>query len=471
MNHNLFISYSRVDSEFALRLVRDLRTLHIEVWFDQIDIPPGASWDDEVERALDQAKIMIVVLSEASGKSQNVRNEIGHALEQGKQIVPVLLSKGTVPLRITRVQREDFSGDYHSALAKLTRRLSGEGKTASLQAITTQDVQREARAAAVRLSAGALPTNPTANQDEGRVRLSEPEALSSLASVTAPPPSRAQWRFQRLLPLGLSLAAVVGAGVAMLRSPAAGPSPLEKSHPAAPEVAPTPTPSPIVVPTTPVDTRSAKARDRPVPALRTEQATSVPPKPKPPTSGLGAFLCRELNFGGVCESIMRNADLRGSQVGNDTVSSVWLGTCRAVRVCSAIEFGGSCAIFKGDKPDLSLTRVGDNTASSIECIDGSVPPVRGALLCQEPGFGGICETLGTSPHLFASRVGNDQVSSIWLGTCREVKVCSDMDFGGECETFTGDQPNLSGTQVGDNRVSSIECIGGATADARLRAVP
>jgi len=361
MNHNLFISYSRVDSEFVLRLVRDLRTLHIELWFDQIDIPPGANWDDEIERALDQAKIMIVVLSESSGQSQNVRNEIGHALDQGKQIVPVLLSKGTVPLRITRLQREDFSGDYQTALAKLTRRLSGEGKTASLEAISSEDMRNEARVAAVRLSAGRLPEVPSALRDDARMRPSEPELLSSLASVTAPPPSGTQWKVQRLLPIVLSTAAVAGAAAAMLRSP---PS---HSHINASSASPLPAAATQTV----EQPRTAAAIPEPKPLLGTTVSAT---EAVPTAPGRGAILCSEPRFGGDCESITKNADLRRSRVGNDTVSSIQLGTCVGVRVCSNIEFGGTCVVFKADKPELLGTRVGDNSISSVECLDGSVRP-------------------------------------------------------------------------------------------------
>jgi len=367
MNHNFFISYSRVDSEFALRLVRDLRSLHIEVWFDQIDIPPGSNWDDEIERALDQAAIMIVVLSEASGKSENVRNEIGHALDQGKQVVPVLLSKGTVPLRITRLQREDFSGDYQTALAKLTRRLSGEGKTASLQAICSEDMRREARVAAVRLSAGKLPEVPEEVRGEALMRPSEPELMSSLGSVTVHPSSPAQWKFRRLLPMGLGLVAVAGLGAAILR-PSEKPAPVAPAAEAMPTtvvVAPRPASGLESISSPEPDSTKAPENDRPLPAA---QATNTEAAPEPPAAVRGAIVCNKPDFAGVCESISKNADLRSSQVGNDTVSSIRLGTCRAVKVCANIDFGGSCAIFKVDKPDLSRTHMSNRSVSSVVCL-------------------------------------------------------------------------------------------------------
>ena len=47
-----FISYSRDDSEFALRLAQDLKAAAASVWLDQLDIRPGVMWDNAIEDAL-----------------------------------------------------------------------------------------------------------------------------------------------------------------------------------------------------------------------------------------------------------------------------------------------------------------------------------------------------------------------------------------------------------------------------------
>jgi hypothetical protein len=48
-----FFSYSREDSEFALRLAADLRAAGANVWIDQLDIGPGQRWDRSVQDALE----------------------------------------------------------------------------------------------------------------------------------------------------------------------------------------------------------------------------------------------------------------------------------------------------------------------------------------------------------------------------------------------------------------------------------
>ena len=104
-----FISYSRKDKEFALKFARELKSTGYLVWLDQLDIPTGARWDDAVERALRECEIFLIILTTASISSENVKDEIGYAIDHGKRIVPVLLEECEIPLRLRRFQYVDFS--------------------------------------------------------------------------------------------------------------------------------------------------------------------------------------------------------------------------------------------------------------------------------------------------------------------------------------------------------------------------
>src|SRR4051794_29765587 len=83
-----FFSYARADSEFVLRLAKDLRDGGAVIWLDQLDIKGGNLWDTAIEDALKAAPNVIVVLSTASVKSNNVMDEVSFALESGKVVVP-----------------------------------------------------------------------------------------------------------------------------------------------------------------------------------------------------------------------------------------------------------------------------------------------------------------------------------------------------------------------------------------------
>ena len=77
----VFISYAHKDQDFVLKLAEHLRQRDVNLWLDQFDIPPGKRWDDQVEVALKTCSFLVVVLSPHSVKSDNVKDEIGFALE------------------------------------------------------------------------------------------------------------------------------------------------------------------------------------------------------------------------------------------------------------------------------------------------------------------------------------------------------------------------------------------------------
>lgn len=106
-----FISYSRADSDFVVRLAKDLKAAGLEIWLDQLDIPTGSRWDDELEKALHTCTTFLIVLSPNSIKSQNVKDEIGYAIDAGKHILPVMIKQCEVPFRLRRFQFVDFTNE------------------------------------------------------------------------------------------------------------------------------------------------------------------------------------------------------------------------------------------------------------------------------------------------------------------------------------------------------------------------
>lgn len=104
-----FISYSRSNKDFALELALELRNSGFDIWLDVLDIPAGSRWDNEVEQALAECEIFMVILTPASSTSDNVKDEIGYAIDAGKRILPILLENAKVPLRLIRFQYVDFT--------------------------------------------------------------------------------------------------------------------------------------------------------------------------------------------------------------------------------------------------------------------------------------------------------------------------------------------------------------------------
>jgi hypothetical protein len=114
-----FISYSRHDSEFVMRLASDLKKAGAGVWLDQLDISPGQRWDRAVEGALESSPALLVVLSASSVDSMNVMDEVSFALEKKKAVVPILMEDCPIPFRLRRIQHVDFRRDYSRGLSAL----------------------------------------------------------------------------------------------------------------------------------------------------------------------------------------------------------------------------------------------------------------------------------------------------------------------------------------------------------------
>ena len=120
----VFFSYSRQDSEFALKVGKDLRAAGISIWLDQLDIKPGERWDVTVGKALAECSRILVVLSPASVESTNVMDEVSYALEERRVVIPVLHRDCEIPFRLRRLQHTDFRTDYQTALEKLLQYLN-----------------------------------------------------------------------------------------------------------------------------------------------------------------------------------------------------------------------------------------------------------------------------------------------------------------------------------------------------------
>jgi hypothetical protein len=114
-----FVSYARGNSDFVLRLGRDLKQRGFNFWIDQLDIPKGAHWDQSVQEALQDCQSVLLVLSPEAVASQNVLDEVRYARDQGKRIVPVLFRNCKIPFWLWRLQYTDFTGDYDAGIRAL----------------------------------------------------------------------------------------------------------------------------------------------------------------------------------------------------------------------------------------------------------------------------------------------------------------------------------------------------------------
>jgi len=121
---HIFVSYSRRDLEWVQALVTDLEAAGLPVWLDVHKLKAGVVWDSEIELALRGTDVLLVILSENSGASTNVLDEINFALSKNRLVVPVLYQTCEIPYRLARLQHIDFTtGPRDVALHRLVERL------------------------------------------------------------------------------------------------------------------------------------------------------------------------------------------------------------------------------------------------------------------------------------------------------------------------------------------------------------
>jgi hypothetical protein len=109
MGNSTFISYAREDAAFALSLAEGLRARGLALWVDLWNIETGADWDAAIDRGLHGCANFLIILSPDAVTSKEVRAELRTALNNRKQIFPVLYRQCEVPRQLLNVQYLDVS--------------------------------------------------------------------------------------------------------------------------------------------------------------------------------------------------------------------------------------------------------------------------------------------------------------------------------------------------------------------------
>lgn len=87
----LFVSYSRQDTEFTRRLTDRLQADGLEAWVDWQDIPPSVDWMKEIQKGIEDADVFLFLVSPDSIASRICADEVEHAIQNGKRVIPVIV--------------------------------------------------------------------------------------------------------------------------------------------------------------------------------------------------------------------------------------------------------------------------------------------------------------------------------------------------------------------------------------------
>src|SRR4051812_21196482 len=117
----IFLSYSRKDGSATAHRLRDvLGAAGYAPWLDTDQIEGGASWSRVIEDALNECDVLIAVLSEGSFVSEICRAEQMWALDNGKQVIPVLATRNARrPAHLYSLNFRTLPADESQLLADL----------------------------------------------------------------------------------------------------------------------------------------------------------------------------------------------------------------------------------------------------------------------------------------------------------------------------------------------------------------
>jgi WD40 repeat protein len=88
---DVFISYSRHDSAFVAQLADELRRREKDVWMDVEGIRDAEVFPEALRRAIETSDAFLFVISPDSVKSEFCEQEVAHASDLNKRIVPLAL--------------------------------------------------------------------------------------------------------------------------------------------------------------------------------------------------------------------------------------------------------------------------------------------------------------------------------------------------------------------------------------------
>lgn len=134
MPHDIFISYSSKRKSVAKEVCRYLEGNGLKCWMAPRNLIPGINFGNQIDDAIRNSKIVVLIFSRPASKSKWVSGEINVAFEEGKYIIPFCIDDtemvGEYRIMLRQMHRIDAYPDYSHFLPNLLQ---------SIQAIAEMD--------------------------------------------------------------------------------------------------------------------------------------------------------------------------------------------------------------------------------------------------------------------------------------------------------------------------------------------
>lgn len=120
---NLFISYSRQCIGFVDDLAHKLQKQGFNLWMDYLNLVPGRPWAEQIDKGLQEADLLLLVVSPESASSRSVEIEWRHFLENKKRIILLVFQAVPLPPELAGLEWVDFRGAFAPAVKKLLQQI------------------------------------------------------------------------------------------------------------------------------------------------------------------------------------------------------------------------------------------------------------------------------------------------------------------------------------------------------------
>lgn len=119
LKSDVFISYRFCEFDYAEQICSKLEAEGYSCWLAPKSIPGGSSYANEIEDAIRNSKVVVLVLSEKAMDSIFIPKELSRALAHGKKIIPFHIDRSKLKdpftFYLTDAQRIEAADDYVAA--------------------------------------------------------------------------------------------------------------------------------------------------------------------------------------------------------------------------------------------------------------------------------------------------------------------------------------------------------------------
>ena len=118
----VFISYSREDRAFVERLAKVLHSAGVKTWIDTQNISAGGNWQQEIEKGLLNADVLLYVASSKANASAWTDFELQAYLKGPGRIIPIIIDEAgpnRLPDFLQTIQWVDFRNDFEVGIRSL----------------------------------------------------------------------------------------------------------------------------------------------------------------------------------------------------------------------------------------------------------------------------------------------------------------------------------------------------------------